>query len=59
MYHVVERDEKMIAKIIAMEKYFWDNYVVGGLEPVLDGSKATTNYVNNKYNNSNGCPQKR
>ena len=54
MYHVVERDEKMIAKIIAMEKYFWDNYVVGGLKPVLDGSKATTNYVNNKYNNSNG-----
>lgn len=54
MYHVVERDEKMIAKIIAMEKYFWVNYVVGGLEPILDGSKATTNYVNNKYNNSNG-----
>lgn len=54
VYHVVERDEVMIAKIIAMEKYFWETYVIGGVEPVPDGSEATTNYFNSKFNNSNG-----
>ena len=54
VYHVVERDEVMIAKIIAMEKYFWETYVLGGVEPVPDGSEATTNYFNSKFSNSNG-----
>ena len=36
VYHVVERDEVMIAKIIAMEKHFWETHVVGGVEPVPD-----------------------
>ena len=54
VYHVVERDEVMIAKIIAMEKYFWEIHVLGGVEPVPDGSEATTNYFNSKFSNSNG-----
>ena len=54
VYHVVERDEVMIAKIIAMEKYFWETHVLGGVEPVPDGSEATTNYFNSKFSNSNG-----
>lgn len=54
VYHVVERDEVMIAKIIAMEKYFWENYVIGGVEPIPDGSEATTNYFNSKFSESNG-----
>lgn len=54
VYHVVERDEVMIAKIIAMEKYFWEIHVIGGVEPVPDGSEATTNYFNSKFSNSNG-----
>ena len=53
-YHVVERDEEMIAKIIAMEKYFWEHRVMGGVEPVPDGSEATTRYFNEKFRNSNG-----
>lgn len=53
-YHVVERDEEMIAKIIAMEKYFWEHHVMGGVEPVPDGSEATTRYFNEKFRNSNG-----
>lgn len=54
VYHVVERDKVMIAKIIAMEKYFWETHVLGGVEPVPDGSEATTNYFNSKFSNSNG-----
>ena len=54
VYHVVERDEVMIAKIIAMEKYFWETHVLGGVEPIPDGSEATTDYFNSKFSNSNG-----
>jgi predicted phage-related endonuclease len=54
VYDVVERDEIMIAKIIAMEKYFWETHVLGGVEPIPDGSEATTNYFNSKFSNSNG-----
>ena len=53
-YHVVERDEEMIAKIIVMEKYFWQHHVMGGVEPVPDGSEATTRYFNERFRISNG-----
>lgn len=54
VYHTVERDEVMIAKIIAMEKYFWETHVIGDVEPIPDGSEATTNYFNSKFGESNG-----
>ena len=53
-YHEVLRDEEMIAKIIAMEKYFWEYHVLGGVEPVPDGSEATTKYFNEKFAVANG-----
>ena len=53
-YHEVERDEEMIATIIVMEKYFWQHHVMGGVEPVPDGSEATTRYFNERFRNSNG-----
>lgn len=53
-HHVVERDEELIGKIIAMEKYFWETYVVGGMEPVPDGSEATTEYFNRRFARSDG-----
>ena len=53
-YHAVERDNEMIGKIIAMEKYFWETHVKGGVEPVPDGSEATTEYFNVKFSKSNG-----
>ena len=53
-YHEVERDEEMIAKIIVMEKYFWEHHVLAGVEPVPDGSEATTRYFNERFRNSNG-----
>jgi putative phage-type endonuclease len=53
-WHEVKRDDEMIEKIIAMEKYFWEVYVLGGMEPVPDGSESTTKYFNEKFKNSNG-----
>lgn len=53
-HHVVERDEEMIGKIIAMEEYFWHTHVLNGVEPVPDGSEATTNYFNSRFSKSNG-----
>lgn len=50
----VERDEDLIGKIIAMEKYFWETHVLGGVEPVPDGSAATTEYFNARFRESNG-----
>ncbi len=52
--HEAVRDEVMIAKIIAMEKHFWEKYVLGGEEPLPDGSDATTAYLNNRFPVSNG-----
>lgn len=48
-YHIVERDETLISRIIALEKHFWENHVIGGVEPVPDGSEATTRYLNERY----------
>ena len=53
-HHMVKRDEEMIGKIVAMEKYFWETHVLGGMEPVPDGSEATTNYFNSRFRESNG-----
>lgn len=52
--HMMERDEEMIEKIILMEKHFWEENVLGGIEPVPDGSEATTSYFNSKFSHSNG-----
>lgn len=52
--HEIMRDEGMIAKITAMEKYFWETHVVGGVEPVPDGSKATVDYFNRRFAVSSG-----
>lgn len=54
VYHVVERDDNLITQIIIMEKYFWEHHVIGGMEPVPDGSEATTEYLNRKFADSNG-----
>lgn len=54
VYHVVERDEKLIASIIQKEKEFWERNVLQGEEPLADGSKATTEYLNGKYDKSSG-----
>ena len=54
LYKLIERDNEIISKIIAMEKCFWEVNVLGGIEPDIDGTRATTEYFNSKYNVSNG-----
>lgn len=48
-HYIVERDEKLIREMIAMEKEFWERNVLGGIEPQPDGSGATTAYLNETY----------
>lgn len=51
IYHVVERDEELIELIIEMEKQFWEENVLKNIPPEIDGSTATSNYLENKYKN--------
>ena len=53
-YYEVYRDEELINIIIRAEKKFWEENVLQGKEPVPDGSDATTDYLKQKYNSSNG-----
>ena len=53
-YKLIERDDEVIAKIIEMEKLFWEINVLGGIAPEIDGTKATTEFFNSKYSFSNG-----
>lgn len=53
-YRLIERDDEMIAKIIAMEKLFWEVNVIGGIAPEIDGSEATSSFLNKRYQNTNG-----
>ena len=53
-YKLIERDDEVIAQIIAMEKLFWEVNVLGGIAPEIDGTKATTEFFNSKYSFSNG-----
>lgn len=46
---VIERDEAMIVKIIAMERRFWEGHVLPKIEPPMDGSEATRVYLNETY----------
>lgn len=52
--HIVQRDEELVGMIIAMEKEFWEKNVLGGEEPVPDGSGATTAYISERYGRCNG-----
>ena len=54
IYREVSRDDEMIRDIIRMEERFWTENVLGGIEPVLDGSKATSEYLDEKYSESDG-----
>ena len=53
-YHTVYRDNELIELIIDLEKKFWEKNVLQNVEPMPDGSDATTNFLNEKYSISNG-----
>ena len=50
--HEIYRDEEYIKDLVAKEKIFWE-CVQRQLPPVLDGSKATVDYINQIYPTSN------
>lgn len=39
-----------------MEEHFWKVHVIGGKEPIPDGSRATTIQMNERFPVSNGKP---
>lgn len=45
IYKRIERDDEVIANLIAIEKDFWENHVVTGFAPPIDGSDASTNFL--------------
>lgn len=53
-YHTLYRDDDLISWIINIEKEFWENCVEGMQEPVADGSEATSAFLDERYNSSNG-----
>ena len=54
VYREVERDDEMIKQLIEMEERFWTENVLGGIEPVADGSEATSDFLNEKYPTGDG-----
>ena len=50
--HEIYRDEKYIRDLIVKEKEFWE-CVQSKIPPILDGSKATVDYINQTYPTSN------
>ncbi|MCG1009253.1 YqaJ viral recombinase family protein [Salinicoccus sp. ID82-1] len=45
----IKRDEELIDIIIQAEKDFWENNVQAGVIPEIDGSQATSDFINNMY----------
>lgn len=45
VYKRIERDDEVIADLIAIEKDFWENHVVPGFAPPIDGSDASSNFL--------------
>lgn len=45
----VERDQELIDMITERLVDFWETNVVGGVEPPVDGSQATSDFLNERY----------
>lgn len=45
----IERDEELIQIIIDAEKDFWENNVQANVIPEIDGSEATSDFINHMY----------
>ena len=49
VFHTIYRDEELIRNLVSREKEFWEGCVLTGMEPVMDDSDATRDYLNQKY----------
>lgn len=45
----IERDQDLIDEITERLVEFWEINVIKGIEPVVDGSKATSDFLNERY----------
>ncbi|WP_020007368.1 YqaJ viral recombinase family protein [Salinicoccus albus] len=45
----IERDEELINILIETEKDFWENNIQSGVIPEIDGSQATSEFLNHMY----------
>ncbi len=52
VFHTIYRDEELIRNLISREKEFWEGCVLKEIEPVMDDSDATRDYLNKKYSDS-------
>lgn len=52
IYHKIERDEETINNLIAVEKDFWERYILGNEVPDPDGSDEYTEVIRKKYHTS-------
>lgn len=50
----VERDDEFIELMIQHEKHFWENHVLAGQTPAIDGSPSATELLNKLYPTDNG-----
>ena len=49
VYKRVERDEELIAYLIDIERNFWENHVLAGIAPEIDGTEAAKKFLNQLY----------
>ena len=52
VFHTIYRDDDLIKELISREKEFWEECVLKEIEPVMDDSDATKDYLNEKYSDS-------
>lgn len=52
VFKKIERDEELIEQLIGIEKDFWENNVLQGVPPEIDGSDASVKFLNAMYPDS-------
>lgn len=52
VFNIIYRDDSLIEELIVKEKEFWEECVLTDIEPVVDDSEATREYLNEKYSDS-------
>ena len=50
----IERNEEEIAVLADIEKTFYENSIIGKLEPPVDGAPATSDAISERFTQSNG-----
>lgn len=50
----IERDDEFIELMIEQEKHFWEEHVLKGIPPEIDGSESASELLNKMYPEDNG-----